>query len=390
MSMVFVDSFGHYTNAFLPDKWDVVSVPISPSVAIAQGPTSGRFGAGGVVFTAPQSATFAGPPTNDGQYIQKNYNGVSVIYVGLAVLQTSTQITIGGRLLTLLDSGTTQVGIDIMPSGQLRAVRSTLAGTGIFLTTIGSTGSKPTYTELGTSVSAIASSAYDFLEFKVTHHPTAGEIEVRRNGAAFWTLSNVNTAISGTNQSASMLTGGYAANLSDTGSTTIQSHLLRANISDVYLLNTVVDGSDANNPIDFIGDRHWEVLLPTADGFYTAWTPTGSADHFANIDEIPPSTADYNSTTTVNARDTFIVQDSVGVTTASVIVCLTMYVEKTTGGANEIKGLARLAGTDRLGTAFQVPSPVAFRQSFSCTDPAGSQWTVANYNSSEQGLQKTV
>ena len=383
--MLFVDGFTHYnSNAFLAQKWDVVADSNNAGVDIVQSLGVGRFGGGGVTFSGNTGIT----SNLTYQYTQKNYDGVTTIVCGMALKQTSTQQVgtansgSGARWLSFMSGATLQVGLMILPSGQLRAISNIVAGQGFQLNVSGS----PKCTTLGTSTNAISSSSFDFLEVKVIHNPTTGSIEVKRNGAAFWTLSNVNTDIAGTTNSSSVIVGGY--NATPFGVDSIAA--LNAVVCDFYLLNTTVNGSDANDPVDFIGDRHWETLTPTADGFYTAWTPTGSASHFANIDEIPPSTADYNSTTTVNASDTFVVQDSVGITTASAIVCLTMYIEKTTGGANEVKGLARLAGTDRLATAFQVPSPVAFRQSFSCTDPAGNVWTVANYNSSEQGYRKTV
>src|SRR6185369_9868850 len=99
-------------------------------------------------------------------------------------------------------------------------------------------------------------------------------------------LTNVNTDVAGTGNSSSMVVGGYTA---FSGGTTGRVQL-QANITDFYMLNTTVDGADALNPVDFIGDRHWEPLPPTADGADTAWTITGSASHFANVDEIPPNT----------------------------------------------------------------------------------------------------
>jgi len=53
-------------------------------------------------------------------------------------------------------------------------------------------------------------------------------------------------------------------------------------------------------------------LLPTADGNYTQWTTVGSGSHFANIDETPCNgTTDYNRTTTVGNRDSYVVTDGV-------------------------------------------------------------------------------
>lgn len=397
---LFYDSFGHYNQALMGQKWDVVCNPYgvngaNPSdiVDIVQGTTIGRFGGGGVEFIAPNVLNINSVgQANDGQYIQRNYGGVSVIHVGVAVLQTATQITNGGRLLTFLDGATTQVGIDIMPSGQLRAIRSTLAGTGIFLSSAGTSSAPATFDVLGTSVNSILSNAYDYLQVKVTHHPTAGEIEILRgDGSAFWTLPNVNTAISGANQSASALAGGYGsvwtANLG-----TLQCHYLRAKVSDFLLYNTVADGADALSPTTFCGDRHGERITLTADGFYAQSTPSTGSTRFDLIEEVPPNTTDFNTLPTVGIKDTFVVSAATGPDASSLFLILTMYLQKTAGGANEMKGLFRLGGADRNGSAFQVPSPWAFKQSFLASKPGGGAITVADVQpaTGQPGYEKTV
>jgi len=136
MSMLFWDSFGHYSGLTqMAQKWDVVvesvlSGPFTPAT-IVQGTTIGRFGAGGVQFDASVSTTFSDSSAQTAScYIQKNYSGVSVIHVGLAVQQIATQYNDGGRLIAFLDTSSTQVGIFILPTGQLRAYRSAIAGDG--------------------------------------------------------------------------------------------------------------------------------------------------------------------------------------------------------------------------------------------------------------------
>lgn len=383
--LLFVDSMSHYTDSFLTAKWDVREVAAGFGGSVVQSLTSGRFGGGGITFVTPTSGLL----NDHGYYIQKNYNGVSTIICGLAVLQTTTQVVRGGRLVTFLDGSTTQVAINILQSGQLAAYRATTAGTGFILAP---SGSSPQITTLGTSVSAIASSSYDFLEIKVVHHPTTGSIEVKRNGAAFWTLSNVNTAISGTNQSASVIVGGYTSLNGGVGA----NLALQAVISDFHLLNTTANGSDPNDPVNFIGDRHWEVVAPTTDSTPLDWTITGSASHFANVDEIPPNTTDYNSTSVLNDQDALLYTDITGPAAATVLLSYTMYLEKDTGGAVGVSGLmvspAGGAGTIGNGTEFQVPNPFAFRQSFLCTDPAApgtDALTVATVNAGAHGYERT-
>ena len=385
--LIHVDGFSHYTQAFMGEKWDIVEHGTG-SVAMTQSVnTNGRFGGGAATFTDAD-----GGSSEVFQYMQWNYDGVDTIVTGFAVQQTGTQHAFngggqldpyqGGRLLTFLSNSSVQVALTIMPSGQLAAVRSTTAGTGPYLVEGIGAG-----TLLGTSTSAISSSSYDFLEVKIIHDAATGSIEVKRNGAAFWLLENVNTDIAGTGNSSSLFFGGYHVNVS--GATIKRG--LQANITDVYILNTTVDGADALNPVDFIGDRHWEPLTPTADGADTAWTITGSASHFANVDEIPPNTTDYNSTATLNARDGFVVSAPTGPSTATALLSLTMYLQKTTGGSNEVKGFIRSAAPAyRNGTAFQVPVPWAFRQSFLCSKPGGGAITLADIAASQLGYEKTL
>lgn len=409
--LLFADSFGAYDQAQMGDMWDIVSTPYgvgpAPSsipVTLTQARTGGRFDEGGVTFAAPDlSSIDSVAEAPDPQFIQKNYDGVSVVYGSLAVQQTGQQISgtnagvpssvqiplKGGRLATFMDGATVQVGIDIMPSGQLRAIRSTAPDTGLYLVEIGTNPNAglPTLTELGVSDSAISSNAFEFLQFKITHGET-GSIEVRRgDGSVFWLLEGVNTAISGSDRSASMLIGGYGAPYTSNKGT-LQPHYLRAIVSDVNILNETVNGDDALDPVTFIGDRHWQVLTPSSDGFYTDWTPSTGSNHAALVNTIPPNTATFNSTSTGGDRDSFLMTGASGPSTASVILAYTPYLQKNTGGDVPVNGFFRLSGSDRSGTEFQAPSPWAYKQSFLASKPGGGAITVADVNSGEHGYVK--
>lgn len=366
--MIFVDGFSHYTDPFMAQKWDIVADNAS---AVAQSVSGvGRFGGGGVVFTSPAVSSA-------NQYIQKNYDGVGTIIAGLAFKQSATQNVLGGLLCSFLDGATVQVALRVLQSGQVRVLRNNAPNDGF---------ATESYTVLGESTNAIASSSFDFLEIKVVHHPTAGSVEIKRNGSPFFTLTNKNTAISGVNNSSSMILGGYS-----TPSPGSDNYMLQGTITDVYLLNTLADGGDPNAPVDFIGDRHWEPLTPTADGADTAWTTTGSANHFANVDEIPPNTTDFNSTDTLNARDGFVVSSPTGPGTATAIIAATMFCQKNTGGSNAVKAFMRSAGGSyQLGSEFQVPTPWGFRQSFMSTKPGGGAITIADIGTHQTGYQKTI
>ena len=386
MAMIMVDSFGHYTQPFMNKKWDVVSDPNSPipsGASITQSPTGGRFGGGGVTFTNSTS----GSSGNGTQiYIQKNYDGVTTIICGLAVKQTNTQRDPrGGRLLTFVSGNTAQVMINILESGQLRALHGVI-DKGIMTIPFAVTVTPAEEVILGVSTNAISSSSFDFLEFKIVHHPNTGSITVRRNGSLFWELTNVNTDPAGTGNSSSVCVGGY---ISEPGEV---SQALQAVISDFHLLNTTAGGT--GDPVDFIGDRHWEPLFPMADATYTEWTPDPVGDHYLNINTVPPNEARNNSTDIVGTRDTFEFEQAAGPGNASMIFAYTMYVQKDSGGSIGISGLSRSpaggGGTDGNGTEVDVPSPYAFRQSFGFIDPdTATAWTVDGFNAAEHGYERS-
>jgi hypothetical protein len=377
--LLFVDSMSHYTDTFLGEKWDYRD---AVAEGVEQSLTGGRAGGGVVHFTAGTSSL------STGQHLQKTYSGTSTIICGFALAQTGIQHPNGGWLVYFMDASTVQAGIKIEQSGQVRVFRGAAVGGGVDQTNW-ITGT----VTLGISTNAISSSAYDFLEVKVVHDAATGSVEILRNGSAFYALTNVNTALSGVNNSSSIIFGGNRGVASITG----QPQKSRFDMCDFHLLNTTVNGADPNDPVDFIGDRHWEVVLPTADLTYTDWIPTPSVNHWENVDEIPPDgITSNNSTSTVTDKDSFSFQALTGPAAATVFLSYTMYLQKDTGGAVGVSGLMRSpaggGGTDGNGTEFQVPAPFAFRQSFLCTDPntpGTDPLTVAIVDAAEHGYERT-
>lgn len=397
----FYDSFGHYNQALTGSKWDVyapqVGIMVGVLSSITQGTTIGRFGAGGCTFAFNSDVTQAGrtdtiPGLQVNQYLQKNYAGQSVVFQNLAIKQEATALATGSRLLTFLDGATTQLGIDILPSGQLRFIRATTAGSGIYLVSADPSTGSGLYTVIGQTANSIFSNAFDYLQFKITHHASTGIVEIKRgDGSVFETVSDLPLATSGNPQSSSVLLGGYGA-LVGGSAQNVQTHFLRATISDFLLYDTVANGDDALDLVTFCGDRHGERITLTADGFYAQSTPSTGATRFDLIEEVPPNTSDFNTLSAVGIKDSFVVSAASGPAAASLFIIATMYLQKTAGGGNEWKMLYRLAGADRNGTAFQVPSPWAFKQSALFSKPGGGAITVADVQpaTGQPGYIKTV
>lgn len=309
-------SFAEYNGDFLSLDFDYVS-PAVGSASITHSQSSGRDGRGGLTFAVGGAGTFAYD-----MYAQFNYDAAGTIVAGAYVNQTATQGALGGRLFTFVDSGedvfgeTTQVGINIMPDGTLKAFRANAAGTGIVLRGPDQ-GMDSQVTLLGTSSATVGDSF--FIEVRIVHHSTTGSITVLVDNETFWMLENVNTAISGRNQSVSYCIGGFAS--INTTFTTRSHEDLAAVISDIHLVNTVVNPTDANDPVTFFGDHKWLPSTATADGTLTAWTPSPVQAHYLNINEDPPDSADTNnSTDTLTAKDDFAMTDVAGTGTTEAVI----------------------------------------------------------------------
>lgn len=307
-------SFPEYDGDFLALDFDYVSQAVD-GASITHSPTSGRDGRGGLTFAVGGAGTFAYD-----MYAQFDYESVGTIIAGAYVNQTGAQGALGGRLFTFVDAAedifgsTVQVGINIMSDGKLKAFRANAQGTGIVLRGPDQGGDSQ-MTELGVSASAIPSAC--FVEVKVEHHSTDGAIVVMVDDESFWTLTGVNTAISGRNLSASYCIGGYAS--INTSFTTRSHEDLAAVIGDIHLVNTVASVSDPAQPVGLFGDHKWTVSTATADGSLTEFTPDPVQAHYLNINEDPPdSDATNNSTTTIAAKDDFAMSDVAGTSEAMI------------------------------------------------------------------------
>jgi hypothetical protein len=298
-----------FTNDFLVRKYAYVSPDVDGG-SILQELTSGRDGRGGITFvTGNDDNNFAYD-----LFIQQPIPAASVQTFGIALQQATTQHNAGGRLLTLVDSGedvlgeTTQVGINLMSDGTLRAVRANVAGTGVVLRGLDQGGDSQV-TLLGQSTTAIDATDVEFIEIQIFHDSAVGSIAANfydNTGTlkGSWSLTNVNTAVSGRNQSTSFCYGGYAS--TNIAIDTRFHEDLQAVISDLYIINNISNPDDANDPVTFIGDRKPLPLFATGSGELTEWTPDPAQANYLNVSEVPPDTGTTeNSTDTDAAKDTF-------------------------------------------------------------------------------------
>jgi hypothetical protein len=153
---------------------------------------------------------------------------------------------------------------------------------------------------------------------------------------------------------------------------------------DFYLLD--LSGPDNN---DFLGDVHIDTLFPISDGHYHDWTPKTGVDHFAMVNEhIMDDDTTYNHDVTPGDKDSFQMQPlpfSVGTIFGAQ---LNLGTKKADAGLRQIKGLARVGGTDYLGPLETLNTSYEFWSWMMDVNPATStQWTYGEINGDEFGIE---
>jgi len=149
----------------------------------------------------------------------------------------------------------------------------------------------------------------------------------------------------------------------------------------------VLDGSGAVNN-DFLGDTKSETLRPTGAGTATGWTPsTGS--NWQNVDDTAPNDdADYNSTSTAGATDTFALGDLATTPAAIYGVQACVEIRKDDAGSRSAALVLRSGGTAYVGATQSVLDAYTVLREIWEADPAtGLPWTAAAVNNLEVGYR---
>lgn len=121
-------------------------------------------------------------------------------------------------------------------------------------------------THLATTVNAVyKKDRWHYFEVKVVCHDTAGSYEVRVDGVAVLSDSNVDTR-----------TG------ADTRFVRFRCDEYYQYLDDIYICDT--DGTVNNN---FLGQIMVEGIFPDADGDSSDWTPASGTDNYAMVDDNP-------------------------------------------------------------------------------------------------------
>jgi hypothetical protein len=237
----------------------------------------------------------------------------------------------------------------------------------------GSTGS-PSGALIALSPAGVLDGSWHYIEIFASINSTTGQLTVKVDGKIVinFTGNTLNTGVVTTIDAIRFRTGKY-----------ITSPNCVISIDDFYVCDAT--GSSNNT---FLGDVRIQSLLPNAAGTYTQLTPTGAANNYANVSEVPYNNATYNASPTVGQRDTYGLSDLTASTTTVLGMQSVAHMQKSDAGAANAKVTLLSGGglyydtTQSLGT-----SATAYTQ-MRQTDPAtAAAWTVAGANSLEAGME---
>lgn len=347
MGLLFHDGFDNYNT--LSQKYTVNGSPTIDG-------TGGRFLGGALTVTANNRYVRAALTAGD----------VFIANVAFKVTTLPSASTRPFDIIMFLDGGSAQVALRVYDTGAVKLER--LSGSGF----INQTG-----TVLATSSGALLTVGnwYAF-EIKLTI-ANSGSCVVKQDGTTIINFSG-DTQATGSAIADTFLIG-WAQ---DTGTGSAQW-------DDVIIMDDA--GSFMN---DFIGDKRIYTLFPTAEGNYSAWTPSTGTDNSALVDETPPNEdTDYVMSDNPTDKDTYVMQDiPTGVTGIEAVV-VNIRARKDDAGTRTLKAKVRSNGVDQDGANFNLSSGYVNYSTPFYVDPGSSPvdpWTTAAVNAMEAGQEVVV
>lgn len=348
MSLLFVDSFDHYTTP--ADKYDQVQSSGGSGQTIIT--TGGRWGTSRL-----STARFSGGGQH---YVRKDIPAnPTTIIVGFA-FQILTH-RIDATLFSIMDSNDSSVHISLTLDAQrrLQVLRGAFGGT-----------------LLGVSDTPIPNSVFHYIELKILIDDSAGTVDLRQNGTSVLSLTGQDTRNGGNGDAGNVRFGCGETNAAYSWT-----------YDDIYVCD---DSGSINN--DFLGDIRVQLHLPDADGFHQDWLGVDSVPNFGQVNENPPDDdTSYVATEggSVGDIDTYeypvLDQDPATVHGAQTVV----HSRRDDSVDREIRGYARSNGTDEGGSFQVVPDGYTdMRMDIFETDPdTGSAWTEGGMNAAEFGME---
>lgn len=332
MALLYTDGFDVGDFAL---RWPYISGTFSTS-------TTTRLGSG---MSIAQVNGFSG------NSIGKSITPSARVFIGFAM---NMLIVPGTIIKTYTDSGvTSQVYVTLNSGGSFSIYR----GNG---------------TVLATSAAGLyPSGTWQYIELCAAINGTTGYCELRLNGGTIASFTG-NTRNGGTSLNIDRFdllrtSGGSETDYWD----------------DLYVCDNT---GTANNT--FLGDVQVQTLLPNGAGASTQFTPTGSANNWQTVADVPYSTTNYSSTSTVGNRDLYTLSDLSAGTGSVMGIQTNMIVNKTGAGTANLKAALQSGGTVYYDPTVALSTTTTWTGAVRQVDPATSAaWTVGGVNNLQAGAE---
>lgn len=346
MALRMMESFDTYATAqLLSGRWTDIGATGAGSVAVQA--AQGRRSTAALVLTMSQGGAIYN--------VRKVLDAQPTWIVGCAVRPNA--LNARRDILAWHDGGTTQVDLVLELDGRISATRNG--------TTLGMTGP------------GLSAGVYTYIEWRVTIHPSAGQVQVTLNGQLSLDLSGVNTSN----------TGSSAANVLVLGSSRLGAPAI-ANVQlafdDLYLL----DGTGAAPYNARLGDSRVDALRAIADAPTLEWTPSTGTAHWSLIDEIPPQTTDYVEAATVGQTDLYAFEEPPPLANPTIwAVGVNLYAQNPEAGLRQPAARVLSGASGATGAGLPMSNSWTYWQSVFTTNPNGAvAWTPATVRDARYGV----
>jgi hypothetical protein len=154
-------------------------------------------------------------------------------------------------------------------------------------------------------------------------------------------------------------------------------------IDDLYVCNAL---GTSNNT--FLGDVRVQTVLPSGAGSSTQLAPTGSANNWQNVSEVPYNNATYNASSTAGQIDLYTLGDLTAGTTGVYATQSVAHMQKSDAGTANVKVAIKSGATTYYDPTQSLGSTVTAYTAVRETNPAtAAAWTVSEVNSVEAGVE---
>lgn len=365
MSVRWMDGFDHYGTTpsggrptMLAGAWAEFSPTGAPQVSNVQSRTSG------FSLNIPQRTL--GSSTDS---FARRQLGASLLQVGFAA----------GVYMANLPTNNGGLGIRFADGANAPTVTFCFQSDGSIQAYYGAGGGQ-NGTLLGTSGQALTAQAWNHVEVFVSHHASAGSVEVRVNGITVLSVGGVNT---GSMPSATVRIGNTNTGAAGTYYRDIPNHYW----DDLVCWDT--EGSRNNT---FVGPQKVVLNKVAAATAQADWTVVGAATSAEAISEIPPDgDSSYIQASAAGSTSDFTVEPLDENVISISAVYLPVMMRQSQPGSTWVQQSIISDGEAALGADRPITEAYTFWGDVIEVDPkTGANWTRESYNASLRRFVKTI